>query len=120
MAQTKKKRRSKHRGTAAGTISARGRTGRPPSAEERKKAARATVRDRRLNSPPTWSASAKRATLAASFMFIFLLLVHGKNKNPLLQAAVFAILALLLYIPAGYYMEVFLFRRRQEKRAREK
>jgi hypothetical protein len=33
---------------------------------------------------------------------------------------VFAILALLLYIPAGYYMEVFLFRRRQEKRAREK
>ncbi len=119
MAQTKKKRRSKHRGTAAGTISARGRTGRPPSPEERKKAARATVREQRLNRPPTWSASAKRATLAAAFMFIFLLLTQ-KGQNRLVSAAVFAILALLLYIPAGYYMEVFLFRRRQEKRAREK
>ena len=36
MAQTKRKRRSKHRGTAAGTIDARGRTGRPPSADEQK------------------------------------------------------------------------------------
>ena len=37
MAQTKRKRRTKHRGTAAGTIQTRGRTGRPPTAEERKK-----------------------------------------------------------------------------------
>ena len=36
MAQTKRKRRSKHRGTAAGTIEARGRTGRKPNAEEQK------------------------------------------------------------------------------------
>jgi hypothetical protein len=117
MAQTKKKRRSKHRGTAAGTISARGRTGRPPSPEERKKAARATVRENRLNTPPTWSSSAKRAGLAAGFMFVFLFFT---NKHKVAPAAVFAILALLLYIPAGYYMEIFLFRRRQEKRAREK
>ncbi len=119
MAQTKKKRRSKHRGTAAGTISARGRTGRPPSAEERKQAARASVRDRRLNRPPTWSASAKRATLAAAFMFVFLFFTQ-KGPNRVISAAVFAILALLLYIPAGYYMEVFLFRRRQLKKDGEK
>ena len=37
MAQTKRKRRTKHRGTPAGTIQTRGRTGRPPSADERKK-----------------------------------------------------------------------------------
>ena len=36
MAQTKRKRRTKHRGTAAGTIQARGRTGRPPTADESK------------------------------------------------------------------------------------
>ncbi len=117
MAQTKKKRRSKHRGTAAGTISARGRTGRPPSPEERKKAARATVRENRLNTPPTWASSSKRAGLAAGFMFVFLFFT---NKNKVAPAAVFAILAFVLYVPAGYYMEVFLFRRRQEKRAREK
>ena len=41
MAQTKRKRRSKHRGTAAGTIEARGRTGRKPTANEQKKAQQA-------------------------------------------------------------------------------
>src|SRR5436305_1335521 len=35
MAQTKRKRRSKHRGTAAGTVESRGRTGRKPDAKER-------------------------------------------------------------------------------------
>ena len=34
MAQTKRKRRTKHRGNAAGSIEARGRTGRKPTAEE--------------------------------------------------------------------------------------
>ena len=38
MAQTKRKRRTKHRGNAAGSIEARGRTGRKPTAEEQKKA----------------------------------------------------------------------------------
>jgi hypothetical protein len=32
MAQTKRKRRTKHRGNAAGTIESRGRTGRKPTA----------------------------------------------------------------------------------------
>ena len=56
MAQTKRKRRTKHRGTAAGTIQTRGRTGRPPTAEERKKQDRSEARERRLNTPPTWKA----------------------------------------------------------------
>ncbi|HET6871227.1 MAG TPA: hypothetical protein VFH80_35265, partial [Solirubrobacteraceae bacterium] len=64
MAQTRRKRRSKHRGTAAGTIEARGRTGRPPSAEERKKQSRMTARERRLNTPPTWKGAATRGALA--------------------------------------------------------
>ena len=48
MAQTRRKRRTKHRGTPAGTIEARGRTGRPLTAEERKKQDRASARERRL------------------------------------------------------------------------
>ncbi len=115
MAQTKRKRRSKHRGNAAGTIQARGRTGRPPSAEERKKETRQTAREKRLNTPPTWTSSLKRAALAAAFMFAFLLLT-SRGKNRIEAAIAFAVFALALYVPAGYYLELFLYRRRQRKK----
>jgi Flp pilus assembly protein TadB len=115
MAQTKRKRRSKHRGTAAGSIEARGRTGRPPSADERKKQARQTARERRMNTPPTWKSSLTRAGFAAAIMFLFLLLTtHGKNRVG--AALIFAVFALALYVPAGYYLELFLYRRRQRKK----
>ncbi len=115
MAQTKKKRRSKHRGTAAGTIQARGRTGRPPTAEERKQQTRVEAKEKRLNTPPTWKTSLTRAGLAAVIMFAFLLLTtHGKHR---VQAAVlFAVFALVLYVPAGYFLERALYRRRQRNR----
>jgi hypothetical protein len=115
MAQTKRKRRSKHRGTAAGTIEARGRTGRPPSADERKKQTRQGAREARLNKPPTWKASLTRAGFAAAIMFMFLLLT-GKGKNRVEAAVIFSVFALLLYVPAGYYMEVWLYRRRQRRK----
>lgn len=117
MAQTKRKRRSKHRGTPAGTIEARGRTGRPPTSEERKKQQRENARERKLNTPPTWRSSFTRASLASGIMFIFLLVVTKKDR--VLVAALFAVFALLLYVPAGYYLEVFMYRRRQQKKARE-
>lgn len=116
MAQTKRKRRSKHRGTPAGTIETRGRTGRPPSAEERKKQTRADAREKRLNTPPTWKSSVTRALIAAVLVFAFLLLTaKGKNKVPV--AILFTLVALVVYIPAGYYLELVLFRRRQKKKA---
>lgn len=115
MAQTKRKRRTKHRGTAAGTIESRGRTGRPPTAEERKKQSRESAREKRLNTAPTWSNSLKRAALAAVFIFAFMLLTT-KGSNRIQYAVVFAVFALALYVPAGYYLELFLFRRRQRKK----
>ncbi len=115
MAQTKRKRRTKHRGTPAGTIQTRGRTGRPLTADERKKQARTDARERRLNTPPTWKGSFQRAALASAVMFLFLLLVTKKDR--VVVAASFAIFALVLYVPAGYYMEMFLFRRRQRNKA---
>ena len=115
MAQAKRKRRTKHRGTAAGTIEARGRTGRPLSPEERKKQARLDARERRLNTPPTWKGSVTRAGLASAIMFIFLVLITKKDR--LVVAASFAVFAFLLYVPAGYYMETFMFRRRQRGKA---
>jgi Flp pilus assembly protein TadB len=115
MAQTKRKRRSKHRGTAAGTIESRGRTSRPASPEDRKKQARMTARERRLNTPPTWKSSITRASFAAAIMFLFLLFT-AKGSNRVITAAAFAVFALVLYIPCGYYLEMYLYRRRQRKR----
>jgi hypothetical protein len=115
MAQTKRKRRSKHRGTAAGTIEARGRTGRPPSADERKKAVKAKIREERLAKPPTWKQSLTRASFGALLLFLFLLLT-SKGKHRIEVAIAFAVIALAIYVPAGYYMELFLWKRRQRRK----
>jgi hypothetical protein len=116
MAQTKRKRRTKHRGTPAGTIEARGRTGRPPTADERKRQTRESARERRLNTPPTWKTAFTRAALAAVLVFAFLL-VTGKGKDKLVQAVVFTAFVLAFYVPVGYYFELMLYRRRQRKKA---
>jgi hypothetical protein len=113
MAQTRRKRRTKHRGTPAGTIETRGRTGRPATPEERKKQARMSAREKRLNTPPTWKSSATRALLAAAIVFIFILLETKKDR--LISAVGFSAIALIFYIPAGYYLELTLFRRRRRK-----
>jgi hypothetical protein len=116
MAQTKRKRRSKHRGTAAGTVQARGRTSRPLPASERKKQSRAQLREERLNKHPTWKSSLTRAAVGAGMMFVFLLLI-GPKKDRLPTALVFTVFALLIYAPAGYYIELYLWRRRQRQKA---
>jgi Flp pilus assembly protein TadB len=116
MAQTRRKRRTKHRGTPAGTIETRGRTGRPLTADERKKQDRTAARERRLNTPPTWKSSISRAGIAAALVFVFLLLT-SKGANKLPTALVIAVLALVIYIPAGYYLELMLYRRRQRRKA---
>ena len=112
MAQTKRKRRTKHRGNAAGTIEVRGRTGRPPTPEERKKQERAKRTQARTPKPPTWNSAIKKALLATAFIFVFLLVT---NKFKVVPALVFAVLAMLLYIPSGYYLDGFLYRRYQRK-----
>jgi hypothetical protein len=121
MAQTRRKRKSKHRGNAAGTVEARGRTSRPPSEAERKKRAKEVARANRLDKPPTWASSSRRALLAGGFMFLFLFLVgggkHTSSTARLVDALLFAVIAVALYIPLGYWMESFLYRRRQAKKA---
>jgi hypothetical protein len=118
MAQTKRKRRSKHRGNAAGTIETRGRTGRPPSPDEKKKDDRAKLREKRLFTPPTWRAAAKRAGFASALLFVFLVVSNTKNtlETRLIFGAVFAVGAFALYTAIGYYIDGALYRRRIRKR----
>lgn len=118
MAQTKRKRHTKHRGNAAGVIEARGRTGRPLSPEEKKRTQREQRRADRLSRKPTLKGSVQRALLAGAFMFIFLLVtVHPKSGGSRVAVAVvYAFVAMLLYIGIGYYLELYLWRRRMAKR----
>jgi hypothetical protein len=121
VAQTKRKRRTKHRGNAAGSIESRGRTGRKPTPDERKTQAKQTAqqrRDERLSKPPTWSGAAQRAALATVIFIIALLLVF---KEPVSRVVALSGFILLLYIPMGYYTDLILYRRRQAKKiAKEK
>ena len=114
MAQTKRKR--KHRGTPAGTIEARGRTGRPPTASEVKKTA-AQRRQVRLDRPPTWRGATTRAAIAALVFFAIAMVALGQ---PPAAAAVLALLAFAMYIPSGYYMDKLIYQRRQKQKQKAK
>jgi len=115
MAHTKRKRRTKHRGTAAGTVERRGRTSRPPSDKDRKQQTRQEAREKRLNTPPTWKSSLMRAGFASLLLF-FLLLFTAKGNNRFEVAIIFTVIALAIYVPAGYYIEKFMWRRRQRRK----
>lgn len=112
MAQTKRKRRRKHRGTPAGTIEARGRTGRKPSADERGGAGARGARPNRFDRPPTWQGAMTRAGIAAG---IFLLAIVALFGQPVRAAVPIALFMFFIYIPLGFYTDQFLYRRRMAK-----
>lgn len=119
MAQTKKKRQRKRRGTQGGRIDSKPRGGRPRSRAE----AQARARQGRKPSgpkqdlPPTWRSSAIRGLIAAAIFFVLLLLLF---KRPAGVAAAFAGFMLVFYIPAGYFIDMTLWRRRERQRIRER
>src|SRR4051794_38239773 len=116
MAQTKRRRRTKHRGNAAGVVESRGRTGRPPSAAERKEA-KSTARPHRLDQPPTWAAVAKRtAFIVGAFIVIF----GAVRKPPIVTLVTLAVFMVAIYVPLGYYTDQWMYRRRQRQRAEGK
>lgn len=110
MAQTRKRKR-KHRGTQAGTIEARGRTGRPPEKQETRKGTRQSARERRMErmaKPPTWRGSLNRAAIAALLFGLIVVLAFGQSPA---QGALLAAIMVLLYWPMTYYMDLFVHRR---------
>ena len=116
MAQTKRKRRTKHRGNAAGIVEHRGRTSRPPSPEERKKTARAE-RANRYSRPPSWRSAANRALVTT---LLFVVVIVFVLRQPVQQAIALGGFMLLLYIPIGYFTDSYFYRRRQDQIARKR
>jgi hypothetical protein len=113
VAQTKKRRTRKHRGTPAGTIDRAGRTGRPKTREEAKKIARQR-RTERLDKPPTWRGSINRAGIAALVFGVLIVLVFNR---PVQAGAALAAFMFILYIPLGYATDLAIHRFRQRRKA---
>src|SRR5919199_5898503 len=113
MAQTKRKRTRKHRGTPAGTIERAGRTGRPQTREDAKRIARER-RQERLNRPPSWRSAVNRAAIAAAVFAVLLILALGNTVG---AGVAIACVVFLIYIPLGYATDLLIYRFRMRKKA---
>ena len=118
MAQTKRKRRSKHRGNAAGTVEARGRTSRRAnlSPAEQKKADKQSAREARMNKKPTWNSALFKAALMAALLFVFTLVGLFGGTTTIAQSGFLALFALILYTPLAYATDKFVYARAQKRR----
>jgi hypothetical protein len=111
VAGTKRKRRTKHRGNAAGMVETRGRTGRKSGPAGRTGAARKGRMDR-FSKPPTVRSAVQRSAIGAIvFIAAMILIVH----QPVPAAIALGGFVLLFYVPLSYYTDLFFYRRRQAK-----
>jgi hypothetical protein len=116
MAQTKKKRRRKHRGTQGGRVDTNRRAARPRSREEAKARARAGRKGQAgVDAPPTWRSAITRGVVAAVIFTALLMLIF---KRPVGAALGLGAFMLAFYIPAGYYIDTMMWRRRERARIR--
>jgi hypothetical protein len=117
MAQTKRKRRSKHRGNAVGIVEARGRTSKP--SEDARKAASSrgsrSSRSRALK-PPTWQGAALKALVGAVILFVFFRFVGNGTSTG--SALSMCIIAVALYTPIMYFTDKFIYNRKIRQGAR--
>src|SRR3954452_521419 len=116
MAQTRKKRQRKQRGTQGGRVDTSPRKGRPRSREEAKSRARARRKPApKQDLPPTWRSSLVRGLFAAVLFAVLLILIF---KKPVGASLVFGAFMLAFYVPAGYYIDMAMWRRRERARIR--
>jgi hypothetical protein len=117
MAQTKKKRRRKHRGTQGGRVDPNRRPSRPRNRAEAKARARSGTKKSapRGDQPPTWRSSITRGLVAAVIFTVLLLLIFKRSFGAALGLGAFM---LAFYIPAGYYIDMMMWRRRERARIR--
>jgi hypothetical protein len=110
VAQTKKRRKKKHRGTQGGSINRRSNR-RPRNRDEARAQARRNAELKR-SAAPTWRSAFNRALIMSAILFVLMAFAVGQ---PLGASAFLAVFMLGLYTPAGYYLERFLHNRRMAK-----
>src|SRR5947208_7693115 len=120
MAQTKKKRRRKHRGTQGGRIDTRPARGRARSRAEAQSRARQRGKKKkpgeRVPQPPSWSSALKKGAVAA-VLFVGLLALFG--QNPLVSLLV-GLVMLGFYVPMAYLLDRFFWQRHLKKEAQKR
>jgi hypothetical protein len=117
MAQTNKKRRRKRRGTQGGRVDPNPRRSRPRTREEAKAQARSRRKPapKEQDLPPTWRNSFMRGIFAAVIFAVLLIVLF---KRPVPASLIFGAFMLAFYVPAGYYIDLTLWRRRERARMR--
>jgi hypothetical protein len=116
MPPTKRKRRTKHRGNAAGMVEARGRTGRAPTPDERKKTAgRQQGGRQRVVKPPSWNGALTKALIMAALLFLLTRVGIFGRHVPVSQSIFLALFAVVLYTPLAYMTDRFVYQRQQRR-----
>ena len=123
MAQTKRKRRRKHRGTQGGRIDRRPAKGRPRNRAEAKARARSrgpkgkgkqAVRGAK---PPSWGSAFGKGLFAAGLFFAGLVLLF---KEEVVPTALISLAMVGFYVPMAYYVDGFFYRRQLRKEEQER
>jgi Flp pilus assembly protein TadB len=119
MAQTRSKRKTKHRGNAAGVVESRGRTGRKPTAAEKSGDQRALAREKeqlldKRDRPPTWRAAFTKAMFAAIILLLVVILALKQSNEAI---GLFPVV-LAMYTVISYYSDKWMYDRRQRNKAK--
>jgi hypothetical protein len=118
MAQTKRKRRRKHRGTQGGRIDRRPARGRARSRAEAQNRARSRTKKSGPKVPdaPSWNSALKKGGIA-SVLFAGILALMGQHPKVI---PVVAILMMGVYVPMAYTMDRFFYNRHLRKEAEKR
>jgi hypothetical protein len=121
MAQTKKKRRRKHRGTQGGRIDTRPARGRARSRAEAQNRARSRTKKKgkageRTPQPASWSSAFKKGGIAA-ILFAGILALMGQNP---IQIVVVGVAMLGFYVPLSFMMDRYFYSRFLRKEAQKR
>ena len=119
MAQTKKKRRRKQRGTQGGRIDRRPARGRARSRAEAQSRARSRTKKKggpRVPEPASWSSALKKGGIAAA-LFVAVITVFGQS---LAVALVVGVAMLGFYVPMAFTLDRFMYQRHLRKEAKQR
>jgi Flp pilus assembly protein TadB len=119
MAQTKRKRQTKHRGNAAGVVESRGRTGRKPTAAEKSGNASEVARAKqkpidKRDQPPTWRGAFTKALVATVLLLIVAVVILGSSPSTGLLLP----FVLAMYTLISYYTDRWIYNRRHRSKTK--
>src|SRR4051794_21089128 len=110
MAQTKRKRRNKHRGNAVGIVEARGRTSKPREGAAKASGGRGTGRGGAAARPlkaPTVQSAAIKAAVGCVILFVFFRFLG--NGTTTAGAATMCLIAFVLYTPLMFVTDKWVY-----------